>query len=86
MDDAFRSLRERLNVALQKAEANIGVALSPTLYREFRDRGIIEMSNFDMLRNSIGISRLPAYQRTHFVCEDFDLAETSFRVGSLLFA
>lgn len=84
MDDAtFRSVRERLDLALKTADANIGVSLSPTLYREFKDRGYIQMVNFHLLARTVGINRLPAYRTTHFVSEDFDLSESEFRVGSL---
>jgi hypothetical protein len=79
--DQFEAMKAELDKQLQSAAPNVGVAFGVELFDEFRRRGWFTLEDFGVLGTSIFSGKLPAYRRTHFAFQSWDLSELEFRVG-----
>ena len=83
-DDVFLAIKAKIDEKLAAAAPNAGIAMGSDLYSEFKERSLLTMEKFIWLGFSdsqLFADRVPAYRRTHFVHEDFDLCATGFHVG-----
>jgi hypothetical protein len=82
MDDATaQAKRDALNTALEGAQPDVGIAFGLTLFDEFVKREWFTLETFGALGTTLLSSKVPTYDRTHYVFATSDVDEEDFKVG-----
>jgi hypothetical protein len=78
---AVAAKKDELDRALDGASPNVGIAFSVGLFAEFWHRGWLTLEEFGVLGGTLFHSKLPAYNKTHFVFQTWGLPDFEFLVG-----
>ena len=83
MDDTIAAeKRAALDAALSGVPANVGIAFGMVIFNEFARRNWFTLENFGVFGTQLFGSKVPAYNRTHFVFATWDVDDENFKVGS----
>jgi len=72
----------RLDAELEGVGQHVGIAVGSDLFRAMREAGKLTLETGGAVGTLLFSCKLPAYHRTHYVFETWDLGPTEFRVGS----
>ena len=82
MDDITANAKKAdLDAALGGASPNVGIAFGVGLFAEFWHRKWFTLEDFAALGGTLFLSKLPAYNKTHFVFQTWGLSDSDFQVG-----
>jgi hypothetical protein len=79
--DRFEIIKTELDMQLEDAPANVGIAFGTEIFNEFRKRNWITLEKFGVLGTTLFAQKLPAYKKTHFIFSSWDIPDFEFKVG-----
>ncbi len=75
------AIRQQLDDELAGRDANVGIAFGAELFEQFRSNGWFTLETMGVVGSFFLGARLPAYRRTHFVFQTWDIAPGEYRIG-----
>jgi hypothetical protein len=80
--DQFDQIKAALDKQLESASPNVGIAFGVELFNEFKKREWFTLETFGALGSLFGAHQVPAYNKTHFVFQTWNIEDLEFKVGT----